>query len=148
MGGRRLALPAIAYASMFKRQETIRHLTIVRATARLLRTPLGVAVVSTVALATAACTIVASLVDAGLFRQPPFHEADRLAVVYVTRESPTEGVTRLRWSFRRFQLLRAATRPTLFSELGSFTRVSVQMLAGADEYHTVPAIVDADEEQG
>src|SRR6185437_8430431 len=44
---------------------------------------------------------------------------------------------RLRWSFRRFQLLRAATRPALFSELASFTRVSVQMLAGADDAEPV-----------
>jgi predicted permease len=137
MGGSGLAVPEIAFALIFKRQETIRHPTIVRATARLLRTPLGVAVVSTVALATAACTIVASLVDAGLFRQPPFREADRLAVVYVTRASPSEGVTRLRWSFRRFQLLRATTRPALFSELASFTRVSVQLSAGADDAEPV-----------
>ena len=100
---------------------------------RLLRTPLGLAVVATVALATATCTIVAALVDAALFRQPPFHDADRLAVLYVTRESPTEGLTRLRWSFRRFQLLRAATRPALFTDLASFTPVSVQTLTGTDD---------------
>ena len=107
----------------FKRLYGIRHLTHMRATARLLRTPLGTAVVATVALATAACTIVAALVDAALFRQPPFHEADRLAVLYITRESPTAGLTRLRWSFRRFQLLRATVRPALFTELASFTPV-------------------------
>ena len=117
----------------FKRNHEIRHLTYMRAIARLLRTPLGIAVVATVALATAACTIVAALVDAALYRQPPFREADRLAVLYVTRRSPTGGLSRLRWSFRQFQLLRAATRPTLFTDVASFTRVSVQTRIGAGD---------------
>lgn len=125
MGGRRRA--------RFKQSDHIRHLTHVRATARLLRTSLGIAVVATVALATAACTIVAALVDAALFRQPPFHEVDRLAILYVTRLSPTGGLTRLRWSFHQFQLLRSATRPALFTDLASFTRVSVQTRIGAGD---------------
>ena len=108
-----------------------------RATARLLRTPLGIAVVATVALATAACTVVAALVDAALYRQPPFREADRLAVLYVTRLSPTGGLTRLRWSFHQFQLLRAAARPALFTDLASFTRVSVQARIGAGDAEPV-----------
>ena len=52
-----------------------------RNAAHTLRTPLGAAVVTTVALATAACTAVCAIVDAALFRPPPFREADRLAVV-------------------------------------------------------------------
>lgn len=91
----------------FKRNASIRHLIAVRSAARMLRTPIGVAVVGTVTLATAACTVVAALVDAALFRPPPFHESDRIAVLYVTRQS-ANGLTRQRWSFRRFQLLREA----------------------------------------
>jgi len=90
-------------------------------------------VVATVALATASSSIVAALVDAALFRPPPFHDADRLAVLYVTRLSPTSGLARQRWSFRRFQLLRAAAQPTLFSELASFTRVSTLTLSDGAE---------------
>src|SRR5690349_10985515 len=100
-----------------------------RSAARLLRTPIGAAVVGTVALATAACTVVAALVDAALFRPPPFHEADRLAVLYVTRQSAM-GLTRQRWSFRRFELLREAARPALFTDLASFTRASALTLTG------------------
>jgi predicted permease len=115
----------------------MRHLTIVRATARLLRTPLGIAVVATVALATASSSIVAALVDAALFREPPFHDANRLAVLYVTRLSPIGGLTRQRWSFHRFQLLRTAARPALFSELASFTRVSTLTLSDGGESEPV-----------
>ena len=109
MGGRRLGFAHPSKPSLYKREAGIRHLTTVRATARLLRTPLGIAVVATVALATAAFSIIAALVDAALLREPPFHQADRLAVLYVTRLSPTGGLTRQRWSFHRFQLLREAT---------------------------------------
>ena len=117
----------------FKRGERIRHLTHVRSTARMLRTPLGAAVMATVALATASCTIVAALVDAALFRQPPFHEADRLAVLYLTRQSSAGGLERQRWSFRRFQLLRSAAQPTLFTELASFTRASALTLTEGED---------------
>jgi putative ABC transport system permease protein len=117
----------------FKHRNGIRHLMIVHATARLLRTPLGFAVVATVALATASCTIVAALVDAALLRNPPFREADRLAVVYVTRLSPQGGLTRQRWSFPRFQLLQVAAQPALFTQLASFTRVSALSLSDGGE---------------
>ena len=121
----------------FKRGDGVRHLTAMRATARLLRTPLGIAVVATVALATASSSIVAALVDAALLREPPFHDAGRIAVLYVTRLSPTGGLTRQRWSFHRFQLLRAAARPALFTELASFTRVSALTLSGSGDAEPV-----------
>src|SRR3954470_20248490 len=121
----------------FKRTEGIRHLMIVRATPRLLRTPLGIGVVATVALATASCTIVAALVDAALLRHPPFREPDRLAVLYVTRLSPQGGLTRQRWSFPRFQLLQAAAQPALFAQLASFTRVSALTLSDGGEAEPV-----------
>jgi predicted permease len=93
--------------------------------------------VATVALATASSSIVAALVDAALFRPPPFHDANCIAVLYVTRHSPTGGLTRQRWSFQRFQLLRDAARPTLFTELASFTRVSALTLSDGGEAEPV-----------
>jgi predicted permease len=95
-----------------------------------LGTPVGVVVIATIAIATAACTIVASLVDAALFRPPPFRDANRLAVLYITHESRTGGVQRQRWSYRRFLLLRDAVRPRLFSDVASFTRASTLTLTG------------------
>ena len=112
-----------------------------RNAAHTLRTPLGAAVVTTVALATAACTAVCAIVDAALFRPPPFREADRLAVVYMSRQSPTGGVERQRWSFRRFQLLRRAVQPWLFSEVASVTRASALTLTGDGEPEPIEAEV-------
>jgi len=104
-----------------------------RYAARVLRTPLGVVVIATIAIATAACTVVAALVDAALFRPPPFRDANRLAVFYITRESPRRGVERQRWSFPRFLLLRDAVRPRLFSDIATFTRTSTLTLTGDGE---------------
>jgi predicted permease len=112
-----------------------------RYAARVLRTPLGVTVIATIAIATAACTVVASLVDAALFRPPPFREANRLAVLYITHESRTGGVERRRWSYRRFLLLRDAARPRLFSDIASFTRTSTLTLTGDGEPEPVEAEV-------
>jgi putative ABC transport system permease protein len=97
---------------------------------QLLRTPLGVGIVMTVALATAACTAVGALVDAALFRRPPFHEAERLAILYITRQGRSPGLERQRWSFRRFQLLQSAAIPALFSDLAAFTRTSTLTITG------------------
>jgi putative ABC transport system permease protein len=112
-----------------------------RQAARNLRTPLGVAVVATVALATAACTAIGVMVDAALLRPPSFRDAERLAVLYITRQSSTTGVERQRWSFRRFLLLRAAVRPTLFSEVATFTRASALTLTGDADPEPVEAEV-------
>lgn len=102
-------------------------------TTRTLRTPLGLGVVMTVALATAACTAVGALVDAALLRPPPFHDPGRLAILYITQQSATGVVTRRRWSFPRFELLRGLVRPSLFSEVASFSRGSTLTLTGDGE---------------
>src|SRR5204863_773082 len=108
---------------------------------RTLRTPVGVAVVTTVALATTACTAVCAIVDAALFRPPPFNDARRLAVLYSTRQNQRGGLERQRWSFRRFQLLRRAVRPSLFSDLASFSSASSLTLTGEGEPEPVEAEV-------
>ena len=68
-----------------------RHLTVMRSISRLHWTPLGLAVVVTIAVSTAACTVVAALVDATLLRPPPFRDVDRLAILYMTEQSPRYG---------------------------------------------------------
>jgi len=109
------------------------HLTVMRALSKLLRTPLGIAVVFTIALSTAACTVVLALVDAALLRPPPFPDVDRLAILYMTEQSPRYGLERLRWSFPRFRLLATSVRPSLFSELATVTRASSLTIAGDGE---------------
>src|SRR3954463_9904553 len=117
----------------FKHFVSLRHLMGMRSIARMLESPLGIGVVATGAVATAACTIVLALVDASLLRQPPFRDPQQLAVLYIARQSPDRGVTRERWSVRRYSLLRDAPRPAIFTELASFTRTAMLTLTGDGE---------------
>jgi len=58
------------------------------------------------ALGTAFLTLTFSLIDAALFRPPPFREVGRLMMVYNLLTAPREPGSRLRWSFPRIRLLR------------------------------------------
>lgn len=61
-------------------------------------------------LGIASSAAVFSLVDAAMFRTPPFAQADRLAVLNITQRTPREGELRHRWSWARFQLLKRYVR--------------------------------------
>ncbi len=93
----------------------------------LARTPLlsGAAVLS-MAIGIAAATAVFSVVDAALFRPPPFADAGRLAIIYTTRQRGDAPAGRERWSWPRFRLLESARS---FSAIASFTP-SVLALTG------------------
>jgi predicted permease len=93
----------------------------------LLRTPIvtGAAVLS-MSVGIAAATAVFSVVDAALFRPPPLPAADRLAILYVTRQDTDAPATKERWSWPRFRLLEAAGS---FTAVASFTP-SVLALTG------------------
>lgn len=84
----------------------------VRYAARTLRRMPGftVAALFSLTLGIAGSAAVFSLVDAAIIRQPPFAEADRLAVLNITQRSPREGELRHRWSWARFQLLQRNVR--------------------------------------
>jgi putative ABC transport system permease protein len=51
-----------------------------------------------IALGIAASTAVFSVVDAAIFRPPPFHDVDRLAMIYATRSDAGEVPEPGRWS--------------------------------------------------
>jgi predicted permease len=99
------------------------------------------AVVATLAAGTAALTIVFGIVNAALYRPPPFHEAGRLAMLHLVRDD--YGVARReRWSYARIQLLRAQQRS--FAQLANYTPASLT-LAGEPEAELVRAeFVSAD----
>ncbi|MEP6491501.1 MAG: ABC transporter permease [bacterium] len=70
------------------------------------RTPvLTAAAVLSIAIGIAATTSVFSIVDAALFRPPPFDHPDQLAALFVTRQTPNRPIERERWSWTRYRLL-------------------------------------------
>ena len=76
-------------------------------------------VVGTIAFGLAILSITFGIVNAALFRQPPFPEAGRLAMLYLERNPRGEAHRRERWSFRRFELLRAEQRS--FEQVASYS---------------------------
>ena len=76
----------------------------------------AVATIGMLALGVGALTTTFALVDAALVRQPPFADAERLAILYITRAGAADGARRERWSYPRVQLLDRFA--TTFEEIG------------------------------
>jgi predicted permease len=70
---------------------------------------LALSVVATLALGLGAMVTTFLLVDAAIWRPPPFPDADRIAMLYVTRVSAREPYRRERWSFPAITMLRGLT---------------------------------------
>ncbi|HEX6808851.1 MAG TPA: ABC transporter permease [Gemmatimonadaceae bacterium] len=62
--------------------------------------------IATLAIGIGASTSLFSLADAALLRPPPFPAADRLDELYLTSRAHGRGLTRMRWSYRRYDMLR------------------------------------------
>ncbi len=88
------------------------------------------AVVLTLALGVAALTITFGVVNAALLRQPPFHDAGRVVMLYLQRNPEGEPPRRERWSFARFELLRASQRS--FEQVASYSPASLTLSGNAD----------------
>jgi hypothetical protein len=71
---------------------------------------LSIGVVVTLALGVAALSTAFGVVNAALWRQPPFPDADRIAMLYLRRNPEGEPSRLERWSFARFQLLRESAQ--------------------------------------
>ena len=99
---------------------------------RRFRSGRGVAVmaVTTLALGVAALTTTFGVVHAALVRLPPFRDADRLALLFLERNPAGEPPRQERWSFARFERLRATQQS--FSALASFSPASVTLAADGD----------------
>ena len=103
---------------------------------RLARAPgLALGVVFTIASGVAALAVAFTMADAAIFRLPPFPEADRLAMVYSTRNSASNGTVRGRWSYPRILALRA--RLTSYEHLASHSPSSGLTLTGTDDTEPV-----------
>ncbi|MHB1328096.1 MAG: ABC transporter permease, partial [Gemmatimonadales bacterium] len=95
------------------------------------RTPsFTVVAVGTLSVGIAAAATVFSLVDAALFRPPPFAEADRLMVLNIAQRPASGGEWRLRWSWPRLRLL--IDEAQSFESIASSSNVVVT-LTGRDE---------------
>ena len=92
---------------------------------------LSFTVVLTVALGVAALTITFGVVNAALFREPPFPAADRLALLYLQRNPAGEPTQRERWSFARFQLLRDMQQS--FEQMASYSPGAITVSGGGGD---------------
>ena len=90
---------------------------------------LSAIVICTLALGVGALTMTFGVVDAALLREPPFAEANRLAIVYITRASAGEAPHRERWSYSRIQLLRRLA--TSFESVANFSGATLRSPAPA-----------------
>ncbi|HEV8446831.1 MAG TPA: ADOP family duplicated permease [Gemmatimonadaceae bacterium] len=103
-----------------------------RAARSLRRTPVvTAAAVVSIGLGAAAATTVFSVVDAALFRPPPFERASDLAVLFMTRARSGEWARNERWSWPRFRALAAAQRS--FERVASFSGATVAFTSGNAE---------------
>jgi putative ABC transport system permease protein len=91
---------------------------------------LAVGVVLTLALGVAALTTAFGIVHAGLWRQPPFPDASRIAMLFLHRNPRGEPPQQERWSFGRFELLRKAQRS--FEVVASYSPASLSISGDGD----------------
>lgn len=93
----------------------------------LLRSPalvLGVGL--TLSVGVAALLITFGIVNAALLREPPFERADRVAALYIVRNSIGEAHERReRWSFARYELLRKSQRS--FEAVANYSNPSLTL---------------------
>ncbi len=60
-----------------------------------------------------------AVVNAALFRLPPFRDAGSIAMLYLVRNPAGESPSRERWSFSRIELLRRSQRS--FDQVANYT---------------------------
>jgi predicted permease len=89
------------------------------------------AAVISIGLGAAAATTVFSIVDAALFRPPPFDRARELAILYMRRSQANGSLVNVRWSWPRFRELEATQRS--FERVASFTSSTAAFTDGNAE---------------
>lgn len=90
----------------------------------LLRAPVfSLTVALTLGLGVGALILTFSVINAALFRQPPFPAARDLALLFIQRNEEGELPRRERWSFNRFELL--AKSQQSFERVASYSPASI-----------------------
>jgi putative ABC transport system permease protein len=95
----------------------------------------------TLALGIGATTTMFSVVYARLLRPPPFADAGRLAILFNTSATPTDGLIRLRWSMPNITALRSSA--TSFETVASFTGALLSMSGRGDPEHVEGEVVSS-----
>lgn len=91
---------------------------------------LSLSVVLTLALGVATLTTSFGVANAALFREPPFDDAGRLAMLYLQRRPVGEQPRQERWSFARFELLRGSQQS--FEIVASYSPASLTLSGEGD----------------
>jgi len=103
-----------------------------RALRALRRAPIvTAAAVVSIGLGAAAATTVFSVVDAALFRPPPFERAAYLAILFMTQSRDGAAPAKVRWSWPRFRAMAAGQRS--FDRVASFSASTAAFTDGAAE---------------
>jgi predicted permease len=89
---------------------------------------LAISVALTLALGVGALTITFGVVHAALWRQPPFPDAGRLAMLFLQRNPRGEPPQRERWSFARYNLLTQSQ--DVFEQVASYSPGSLTLSGG------------------
>jgi putative ABC transport system permease protein len=90
---------------------------------------LSLAVIAMLGIGVAALTTTFAIVNAALFREPPFDDAARLALLFIVRDD--NGTPRReRWSYARSELLRESQRG--FEDVARYSPVTLTLAGDAD----------------
>ncbi len=91
---------------------------------------LSAAIAGTLAAGVVALTLAFGIVDAAVWRQPPFGDAAHIAVLYSRRVAPDGTVQSERWSYPRLQALRKSARS--FALVANVSQTTVSVSGNAD----------------
>src|SRR5262245_65682886 len=86
---------------------------------------LAFAVAVTIAASNAALIVTFGVVNAALFRQPPFDDAGRVMMLFIDRNPQGERPRRERWSYPRFQMLAQSQRS--FESVASYSPATLAL---------------------
>ena len=99
---------------------------------------LAITVALTLALGVGALTVTFGVVNAALWRQPPFPDAGRLTMLFLQRNPAGEPPRRERWSFARYTML--AQQQDVFEHVASYAPGSLTLSGtGTGDAELIPA---------
>ncbi len=102
----------------------------------------SLAVAGTLAAGVVALTLAFGVVDAAVWRQPPFDGAGKIAILYTRRVAPDRTLRSERWSYARIQMLRKSTRT--FALVANFSQSTVNIAGGGDPESVGAEIVSSE----